>query len=130
MPDMLRPTQIAIPTLVRVKGALGPIGIYLDRGNATVAVLVSQGLRRRCRIASRKPEGQPSSRSPGSRSRTTISICRPAFRRAPGTVAAVIGVGGGKALDVAKYVAFLGRLPYYAFRPRCRTTASAARSRA
>ena len=29
-------------------------------------------------------------------------------------VSAIVGVGGGKAIDVAKYVGFLGRLPYYA----------------
>lgn len=34
------------------------------------------------------------------------------FRQTPGTADAVIGFGGGKALDVAKYVAFLTRLPY------------------
>ena len=32
----------------------------------------------------------------------------------PAHVSAVIGMGGGKAMDVAKYIAFLGRLPYYA----------------
>lgn len=34
------------------------------------------------------------------------------FRQTPRTADAVIGFGGGKALDVAKYVAFLTRLPY------------------
>ena len=45
-PDMLRPTQISIPTLVRVKdGALDRLGIYLGRdGRRAVAVLVSKGL--------------------------------------------------------------------------------------
>ena len=43
---MLRPTQIAIPTLVRVKdGALDRLGIYLGRGgHRKVAILVSKGL--------------------------------------------------------------------------------------
>ena len=34
------------------------------------------------------------------------------FRQTPRTADALIGFGGGKALDVAKYVAFLTRLPY------------------
>jgi predicted cobalt transporter CbtA len=43
---MQRPTQIAIPTLVRVKdGALDRLGLYLGRGgHKRVAVLVSKGL--------------------------------------------------------------------------------------
>lgn len=36
------------------------------------------------------------------------------FADLPGEVSAVVGVGGGKALDVAKYIGFLGRRPYYA----------------
>ena len=35
------------------------------------------------------------------------------FRRAEGEADAIIGFGGGKALDVAKYLAFLFRLPYF-----------------
>ena len=43
---MIRPTQIAIPTLVRVKDrALDRLGVYLARGrHRKVAVLVSKGL--------------------------------------------------------------------------------------
>ncbi len=36
------------------------------------------------------------------------------FSSLPPNVQAIIGLGGGKALDTAKYVAFLGRLPYLA----------------
>ena len=36
------------------------------------------------------------------------------FADLPKGVTAIVGVGGGKALDVAKYVGFLGRIPYFA----------------
>ncbi|MBC7815827.1 MAG: iron-containing alcohol dehydrogenase family protein [Planctomycetaceae bacterium] len=115
---MLRPTQIAIPTLVRVKeGALDRLGVYLRRdGCRAVAVLVSKGLQSPIpdRAAnSLKAEGiEPVAWIEVSDN--DIESSARLFAELPGNVSAVVGVGGGKALDVAKYVGFLGRLPYYA----------------
>lgn len=115
---MTRPTQIAIPTLVRVKeGALDRLGLYLHRsGHQRVVVLQSAGLvdslteRLACSLAEH--------------SITTLATIDVAnndlegavrlFAALPRGVTAIIGIGGGKALDVAKYVGYLGRLPYYA----------------
>ena len=115
---MLRPTQISIPTVVRVKdGALDRIGIYLSRGgHRKVAVLLSKGL-----IAplpdrlSRALKAEAVSAAAwieveGNELESTARV----FADLPKGVSAVVGVGGGKALDVAKYVGFLSRLPYYA----------------
>src|SRR5262249_16255448 len=116
--DMLHPTQIAIPTLVRVKeGALDRLGIYLARGDhGKVAVLLSKGL-----VA---PLPERVTRSLKEQSIEPIACLEVAendlestarlFADLPKGVSAVVGVGGGKALDVAKYVAFLSRLAYYA----------------
>lgn len=115
---MLRPTQIAIPTLVRVKdGALDRLGIYLARGgHKKVAVFLSKGL-----IA---PLPDRLARSLKDQSIEAVAWIEVAdndlesaarlFADLPKGVSAIVGVGGGKALDVAKYVGFLGRLPYYA----------------
>lgn len=115
---MPRPTQIAIPTLVRVKdGALDRLGIYLGRSkHRKVAVLLSKG------IVSSLPERL----SRGLRDSSIEAVAwievhdndvesaTRTFIDLPTDVSAVVGMGGGKALDVAKYTAFLGRLPYYA----------------
>lgn len=115
---MFRPTQIAIPTLVRIKnGALDRLGIYLARsGHSRVAVLVSQGLvvplqdRVRRSLAEQAVEPvvwvEVSDNDLESAARLFIDF--------PRGTAAVVGVGGGKALDMAKYAGFLARLPYYA----------------
>lgn len=115
---MLRNTQISIPTLVRVKeGALDRLGIYLSRSNhRRVAVFVSK------RLQSPLPERTSASlRSQNIEPVTWQEIndndlesTAKLFAEIPATATAIIGVGGGKALDVAKYVAFLGRLPYFA----------------
>lgn len=115
---MLRPTQIAIPTLVRVKeGALDRLGTYLGRaGHGKVAVLVSEGLHPPLqeRVA-RALEGQGIEAVAWLEvSDTDVGSAARWFASLPGETRAVVGVGGGKALDVAKYVGFLGRLPYYA----------------
>lgn len=115
---MLRPTQIAIPTLVRVKdGALDRLGAYLARGgHRKAAVLLSKGL------VSPLPDRvtrslDEQSVEPVARVEVADNDLESAarlFADLPKGASAVVGVGGGKALDVAKYVGFLGRLPYYA----------------
>ena len=114
----MRPTQISIPTLVRVKpGALDRLGIYLGRdGRRAVAVLISKGLPSPIpdRVASSLKEGGVEPAAWIEVSDNAIESSPRLFAELPRHVSAVIGVGGGKALDVAKYVGFLGRLPYYA----------------
>jgi glycerol-1-phosphate dehydrogenase [NAD(P)+] len=118
MDDMLRPTQIAIPTLFRVKeGALDRIGIYLGRGgHRAVAVLVSKGLPAPLpeRVARSLKEQAIEPLAWAEVSDNDLPSAAQLFADLPAKASAVVGVGGGKALDVAKYVAFLGRLPYYA----------------
>jgi glycerol-1-phosphate dehydrogenase [NAD(P)+] len=128
---MVRPTQIAIPTLVRLKpGALDRLGVYLARGeHRAVAVLLSQGLpqpivdRVACSLKTQSVEAVTWMEVVDNDIEQTARL----FAGLPVKASAVLGVGGGKALDVAKYVSFLGRLPY---RPHCRTTDSVARKRA
>jgi glycerol-1-phosphate dehydrogenase [NAD(P)+] len=113
---MLIPRQTAIPALVRVKpGALDRIGIYAGRDEFTRVVLFfSQGLDDRLLA---RLTGSLRSKDVQVLQRTQIESVSfeevtELFRQAPRNADAIIGFGGGKALDVAKYVAFLNRLPY------------------
>src|SRR5262245_33553001 len=110
--------RAAIPTLVRSKtGALGRMGIYLSRqGHRRIAVFQSAGILDD--IASRLRAGLLSA---SIEAIVWADVANSEFERAisqftdlPRSVTAIIGLGGGKALDVAKYVAFLGKLPYFA----------------
>lgn len=115
---MARPTQISIPTLVRVKaGALDRLGHYLRReGHSKVVVLISHGL-----ITTLADRVQSSLAEHGVRMVSWLEVpgndiefTSTLFAEMPRNVTALVGVGGGKALDIAKYVGFLSRLPYYA----------------
>ncbi|GAT35469.1 glycerol-1-phosphate dehydrogenase [Terrimicrobium sacchariphilum] len=115
---MLNQRQTAIPTLVRVKpGALERVGIYATRHafrrvalfyskdivEALHDVLTTSLVADRIAIVSQIPV-ESASFEDAAEFAVTL----------PSRVDAIIGFGGGKALDVAKYVAFLSRLPYIA----------------
>ena len=113
---MLIPRQTAIPALVRVKpGALDRMGIYAGRQEfKRVVLFFSQDLDERLLA---RLTGSLQSQNIQILQRTEVEsisfeTVTELFRQTPRTADAVIGFGGGKALDVAKYVAFLTRLPY------------------
>ena len=112
------PRQAVIPALVRVKpGALDRVGIYAERERfRQVMVFFSEGLNESFlgRLdASLAPRGISVLHSA-----PVESVCfehlSNYFQGLPVQVDAIIGLGGGKALDVAKYIGFLSRLPYLA----------------
>lgn len=115
---MFRPTQIAIPTLVRVKsGALDRVGLYLQRADHRhVAVFISQGLVASLgdRVASSLADHAVEVVTRVEIEDNDLESAARLFVEVPAGTSAVVGVGGGKALDMAKYIAFLSRLPYYA----------------
>jgi glycerol dehydrogenase-like iron-containing ADH family enzyme len=118
---MLIPKQTTIPALVRVKpGALDRMGIYAERHELLRVVLFfSQGLdggllgQLTASLRSRNIQilQQTSVESIGFERATEL------FRESPRNADAIIGFGGGKAVDVAKYVGFLGRHPCCAYSP-------------
>ncbi len=115
---MIRAKQITVPDLVRIKpGALDRLGIYLRRGgHMRVLVLCSQGLPESISVTARnglEREGvEPADWVEVADN--SFEDAAKAFAQLPPKVAAIVGLGGGKALDMAKYLAFLGRLPYFA----------------
>ena len=114
---MLVPKQTTIPSVVRVKpGALDRLGIYVEREKFTqIALFFSQDLDERligrltASLHAKKIEIllQTPVESLGFENATEL------FRNCPRSADAIIGIGGGKALDVGKYIAFLSRLPYF-----------------
>ena len=108
---------IHIPTLVRIKpGALERMGIYATRhGLGRVVVLFSEGLpgtiTRRLDEALRGSDVE--TLHSHSVQQASLEQAQALFAALPSRAQAVIGLGGGKALDTAKYVAFLAQLPYF-----------------
>lgn len=114
-----RPLQIAIPTLVRIKpGACARLGIYLKRYRFTRVMLVmSEGLPASIRtsvldsIQSSEISITESHELETNDLDTLIGL----FKKMSRATDVVVGVGGGRALDAAKYLASLAKLPFIAF---------------
>lgn len=111
-------SRVAVPTLVRIKpDALDRVGAYLDRqGWRAPAVLTSADMldhllapvRAGLAAAGVEPVVEQEV------TEASIEVAVEAFTALPRHADAVVGVGGGRALDVAKEVAHLSRLPYLA----------------
>src|SRR5207253_7124303 len=97
--------------------ALDRLGVYLGRGGQRkVAVLVSKGL-----VAPLPDRVTTSLKGQSVEPVAWVEVAdndlesaARLFADLPKGATAVVGVGGGKALDVAKYVGFVARRPYYA----------------
>jgi glycerol-1-phosphate dehydrogenase [NAD(P)+] len=111
-------TAVGIPTFVRIKpGAIDRLGIYASRhGHRKLAMIVSEGLPPG--IVDRAASGLEAEGAGQvgrvDASEASFEAASALFSALPGGCDAVIGLGGGKALDVAKYAAFLAGKPMYA----------------
>src|SRR5215471_943993 len=114
----MKNAQISVPWLVRMKtGALRRLGVYLARSCLTpIALFHSEGL-----LHSILDVARQSLRDHGIAPTLLHEVKEASVEEAvrllsevPSSCKALIGVGGGKALDVAKYTASLAGLPYFA----------------
>lgn len=110
--------QVTIPALVRVKpGALDRVGIYARRhGFRRVAVFLSQDLPSsfQARLDAALANDQVEVAACVTVGAASMEAAQECFAKLPQPLDAILGLGGGKALDVAKYVAFLSGLRYVA----------------
>ncbi len=116
--DIPSQSSVGLPSFVRIKpGALDRIGIYAQRHHHhTVTLIVSAGIPKEIISTARQSldENKIQIRSEIEADRASFETATTLFTELHPESRAIFGLGGGKALDVAKYVAFLARKPYYA----------------
>lgn len=109
--------SVDIPSLVRIKpGALDRIGLYLARHRFRKAALFhSEGLPDVLIERLTRSLAQEDVELVDRLEVTDNSVeqAQRIFADTPHGIDALIGLGGGKALDVAKYLGFLSDMPYY-----------------
>ena len=110
-------SQIRVPSLVRIKpGALPRLGTYLSRSGFTDVLVVSGQLPEavtqmaRQGLENNRIHTGPWVEVDDNSFENVVEL----FALLPKKTMAIVGLGGGKALDMAKYLAFLARLPYLA----------------
>jgi glycerol-1-phosphate dehydrogenase [NAD(P)+] len=113
----MRPTQVDIPTFVRIKpGALQRLGIYARRhGRQRPLLLTSAGLPAAILEAVASGFASEGIEFVGSQEveQASFDATEALLADLPSGCDAIFGVGGGKALDFAKYVAGLAGIAYY-----------------
>ena len=110
--------QIDIPYLLKIgEGKLAKIGKYLcDKEFNRIAVFTGEGIEQIIGPSFQQGLNDCSIETVLKKEVTDIdleNIARTAFSL-PASIDAIVGIGGGKALDFAKYAAYLLRLPYIA----------------
>lgn len=109
---------ISVPALVRMKpGALDRLGLYLARAqHHRVALIYSSGLVSNLldRMRASLSEHDVAIDYEADIEEASFEQAARRLGELPESSQAIVGMGGGKALDTAKYIAFLARRPYYA----------------
>lgn len=110
--------QIAIPTLVRIQpGVLDHLGRYATRHDLErLVVLHSQDLPEPLlqRLDTALAQASVTVLQRLAIREASLEQAQQIFANLDPRAQAILGFGGGKALDTAKYIAFLARLPYLA----------------
>ncbi len=115
---MLGRREVDIPSLVRIKpGSLDRVGIYLRRFDCQrVALLSSEGLPASLlqRFKAGLLQQEVELVEDQTIAQASLEEAQRLFVSVTSRVDAIVGLGGGKALDTAKYIGFLKQKPYFA----------------